>query len=99
MLLKVLLLEANQKNLVLPSKNLVFFFFLYMKRGLNLIYYRQFFFLFANVLLFITVASTLFKSQKDIFEDPTKIANIFASKLPEVAPFYINYTVLQGIML
>jgi hypothetical protein len=55
--------------------------------------------LFANVLLFITVASTLFKSQKDIFEDPTKIANIFASKLPEVAPFYINYTVLQGIML
>lgn len=61
--------------------------------------YRQFFFLFSNVLLFITVASTLFKSQKDIFEDPTKIANIFASKLPEVAPFYINYTVLQGIML
>lgn len=60
---------------------------------------RQFFFLFFNVLLFITVASTLFKSQKDIFEDPTKIANIFASKLPEVAPFYINYIVLQGIML
>ncbi|KAL0145494.1 hypothetical protein V8B55DRAFT_1462087 [Mucor lusitanicus] len=60
---------------------------------------KQFFFLFSNVLLFITVASTLFKSQKDIFEDPTKIANIFASKLPEVAPFYINYTVLQGIML
>ncbi|KAG0798769.1 hypothetical protein G6F22_003893 [Rhizopus arrhizus] len=60
---------------------------------------KQFFFLFFNVLLFITVASTLFKSQKDIFEDPTKIANIFASKLPEVAPFYINYTVLQGIML
>ncbi|RCI03868.1 hypothetical protein CU098_012288, partial [Rhizopus stolonifer] len=59
----------------------------------------QFFFLFANVLLFITVTSTLFKSQKDIFEDPIKIANIFASKLPEVAPFYINYTVLQGIML
>ncbi|KAI8389299.1 hypothetical protein BD560DRAFT_381206 [Blakeslea trispora] len=60
---------------------------------------KQFFFLFANVLLFITVTSTLFKSQKDIFEDPIKIANIFASKLPEVAPFYINYTVLQGIML
>ncbi|RCI03720.1 hypothetical protein CU098_004658, partial [Rhizopus stolonifer] len=60
---------------------------------------KQFFFLFFNVLLFITVASTLFKSQKDIFEDPTKIANIFASKLPEVAPFYINYTVLQGMML
>ncbi|KAI9245779.1 hypothetical protein BY458DRAFT_528469 [Sporodiniella umbellata] len=60
---------------------------------------KQFFFLFSNVLLFITVASTLFKSQKDIFEDPTKIANIFASKLPEVAPFYINYAVLQGIML
>ncbi|CAO3656691.1 unnamed protein product [Mucor hiemalis] len=60
---------------------------------------KQFFFLFANVLLFITVASTLFKSKNDIFEDPTKIANIFASKLPEVAPFYINYTVLQGIML
>ncbi|CAO3679118.1 unnamed protein product [Rhizopus stolonifer] len=60
---------------------------------------KQFFFLFFNVLLFITVASTLFKSQKDIFEDPTKIANIFASKLPEVAPFYMNYIVLQGIML
>ncbi|KAI8355079.1 hypothetical protein EDC96DRAFT_554205 [Choanephora cucurbitarum] len=60
---------------------------------------KQFFFLFANVLLFITVTSTLFKSQKDIFEDPIKIANIFASKLPEVAPFYINYAVLQGIML
>ncbi|GAA5802516.1 hypothetical protein HPULCUR_007982 [Helicostylum pulchrum] len=60
---------------------------------------KQFFFLFANVLLFITVASTLFKSKSDIFEDPTKIANIFASKLPEVAPFYINYAVLQGMML
>jgi len=70
-----------------------------ISRGMLNRFCRQFFFLFSNVLLFITVASTLFKSQKDIFEDPTKIANIFASKLPEVAPFYINYTVLQGIML
>ncbi|KAI8996935.1 hypothetical protein BDB01DRAFT_830572 [Pilobolus umbonatus] len=60
---------------------------------------KQFFFLFINVLINVTVASALFKSQKDIIEDPTKIANIFASSLPEVAPFYINYSVLQGMML
>lgn len=95
MWLKALQQEVNQKNLVLQSK------MAYTKKKKKKLtaYIRQFFFLFANVLLFITVASTLFKSKSDIFEDPTKIANIFASKLPEVAPFYINYTVLQGIML
>lgn len=97
MSLKDLQREVNQKNHALQSKHK------YNTKGAadenSFISHRQFFFLFFNVLLFITVASTLFKSQKDIFEDPTKIANIFASKLPEVAPFYINYTVLQGIML
>lgn len=95
--MKALQLGVNQKNHALQSK----FWMFYEQYFEILTAYicRQFFFLFSNVLLFITVASTLFKSQKDIFEDPTKIANIFASKLPEVAPFYINYTVLQGIML
>jgi hypothetical protein len=50
-----------------------------------------------NILLFFTVSSAIFKSPQDIFEDPTKIANIFASKLPEVSkrvPFFFSGSML-----
>ncbi|KAI7864770.1 hypothetical protein BDF14DRAFT_1875829 [Spinellus fusiger] len=60
---------------------------------------KHFFFLMFNVLLVFTLTSTLFKTLKDMLEDPTKIANILATSLPQVAPFFVNYTVLQGIML
>lgn len=66
-----------------------FFFFLH----------RHFFFLLFNVLLVFTASSALFKTLRDILEDPSQIANILATKLPQVAPFFVNYTVIHGMML
>lgn len=63
------------------------------------IIFRHFFFLLFNVLLVFTASSALFKTLRDILEDPSQIANILATKLPQVAPFFVNYTVMHGIML
>ncbi|KAI8367508.1 uncharacterized protein BYT42DRAFT_128832 [Radiomyces spectabilis] len=60
---------------------------------------KHFFFLLFNVLLVFTISSALFKTLKDMLEDPTQIANLLASSLPQVAPFFVNYIILQGIML
>ncbi|KAI7859840.1 hypothetical protein BDC45DRAFT_495107 [Circinella umbellata] len=60
---------------------------------------KHFFFLLFNLLLVFTVTSTLFKTLTDMIEDPTQIANILASSLGQVAPFFVNYTVLHCFML
>ncbi|KAI9497544.1 hypothetical protein BDB00DRAFT_628628 [Zychaea mexicana] len=60
---------------------------------------KHFFFLLFNLLLVFTVTSTLFKTLTDMIEDPKQIANILASSLGQVAPFFVNYTVLQCLML
>ncbi|SAM06387.1 hypothetical protein [Absidia glauca] len=60
---------------------------------------KHFFFLLFNVLLVFTASSALFKTLRDILEDPSQIANILATKLPQVAPFFVNYTVIHGMML
>ncbi|KAI9303434.1 hypothetical protein BJ944DRAFT_250680 [Cunninghamella echinulata] len=60
---------------------------------------KHFFFLLFNVLLVFTLSSTLFKTLHDILEDPTQLANILAINLPKVAPFFVNYIVMHGMML
>ncbi|KAI8084845.1 uncharacterized protein BX664DRAFT_266866 [Halteromyces radiatus] len=60
---------------------------------------KYFFFLLFNVLLVFTASSALFKTLREILEDPSQIANILATKLPQVAPFFVNYTVIHGMML
>ncbi|KAG0176708.1 hypothetical protein DFQ28_006940 [Apophysomyces sp. BC1034] len=60
---------------------------------------KHFFFMLFNVLLVFTVSSTLFKTFTEIRDDPTKIASILAEKLPQVSPFFVNYVVMQGVML
>ncbi|CAO3586312.1 unnamed protein product [Absidia cylindrospora] len=60
---------------------------------------KYFFFLLFNVLLVFTASSALFKTLHDILEDPAQIANILATKLPQVAPFFVNYIVINGMML
>ncbi|KAI8330473.1 hypothetical protein BC941DRAFT_440604 [Chlamydoabsidia padenii] len=60
---------------------------------------KHFFFLLLNVLLVFTASSALFKTLRDILEDPSQIANILATTLPQVAPFFVNYTVIHGMML
>ncbi|KAI9255766.1 hypothetical protein BDA99DRAFT_517557 [Phascolomyces articulosus] len=60
---------------------------------------KHFFFLLFNLLLVFTVTSTLFKTLTDMIEDPKQIANILASSLGQVAPFFVNYTVLHCFML
>ncbi|KAI9027244.1 hypothetical protein CLU79DRAFT_740969 [Phycomyces nitens] len=60
---------------------------------------KHFFFLLFNVLLVFTISSALFKALTEMIEDPTKISQILATRLPQVAPFFVNYTVMQGMML
>jgi hypothetical protein len=50
------------------------------------------------VFFVFTVASTVF-TLREIIEDPKQIPNVLATKLPQVAPFFVNYTIIQGMML
>ncbi|ORZ02958.1 hypothetical protein BCR43DRAFT_482456 [Syncephalastrum racemosum] len=60
---------------------------------------KHFLFLLLNVLLVFTLSSALFKTLKGMIEDPTQIANILATSLPQVSPFFVNYVVLHAMML
>ncbi|KAI8344019.1 hypothetical protein BC941DRAFT_497389 [Chlamydoabsidia padenii] len=60
---------------------------------------KYFFFLIFNVLLVFTIVSTALNTLVILFERPTEIAQILASSLPKVSPFFINYTILQGLLL
>ncbi|KAG2178083.1 hypothetical protein INT43_003336 [Umbelopsis isabellina] len=60
---------------------------------------KFFFFQIFNVLLVFTIASTLSKTLQDIIQNPSAVANLLATTLPQVAPFFINYVILQGILL
>ncbi|KAI8149477.1 hypothetical protein BJV82DRAFT_708350 [Fennellomyces sp. T-0311] len=60
---------------------------------------KYFFFLMFNVLLVLTIASTITKTIEQLVNHPAEIANILGTTLPAVAPFFINYTVLQGMLL
>ncbi|RUP51121.1 hypothetical protein BC936DRAFT_149778 [Jimgerdemannia flammicorona] len=61
---------------------------------------KYFFFLLFNVLLVFTVASTTFKTLEQILNGgAAEIVNVLATTLPQVAPFFVNYTVLQGMAL
>ncbi|CAG8567760.1 9302_t:CDS:10 [Ambispora leptoticha] len=78
--------------------------FLSKKQGLQARSYVElstlskfFFFLLVNVLLIFTIAGTIFKSLEDIITEPTKVAKILATTLPTVAPFFVNFVILEGI--
>ncbi|KAI9288206.1 hypothetical protein BC943DRAFT_318002 [Umbelopsis sp. AD052] len=60
---------------------------------------KYFFFLLVNVLLVFTFFSSLGKTIQNIITNPSSIASLLASSLPQVAPFFVNYVILKGIML
>ncbi|KAI8581589.1 hypothetical protein K450DRAFT_232048 [Umbelopsis ramanniana AG] len=60
---------------------------------------KYFFFLLLNVLLVFTFFSSLGKTIQSIIMNPSSVANLLASSLPQVAPFFVNYVILKGIML
>ncbi|CAO3588215.1 unnamed protein product [Absidia cylindrospora] len=60
---------------------------------------KYFFFLIFNVLLVFTIVSTAINTVVLLLERPTEIARILATSLPKVSPFFINYTILQGLLL
>ncbi|CAB4377235.1 unnamed protein product [Rhizophagus irregularis] len=60
---------------------------------------KYFFFLLITVFLIFTVVGTWLSAIEDIAQNPTKITITLAKNLPRVAPFFINYVVLQGIAL
>ncbi|KAI8331578.1 hypothetical protein BC941DRAFT_474913 [Chlamydoabsidia padenii] len=60
---------------------------------------KYFFFLIFNVLLVFTLVSTAINTIVIVIQQPTEIARILATSLPKVSPFFINYTILHGILL
>lgn len=73
---------------------------------------KNFFFTFFNLFLVFTIFGTAskaidlssglkngFKDISDTFQDTTRIAQILATSLQGLAPFYINLIILQGLGL
>jgi len=60
---------------------------------------KYYFFLLFNNLLVFTVSSTIAKTLNILSHDPARIIEILAKTLPNVAPFFVNYVILQGIGL
>ncbi|KAM3583870.1 hypothetical protein VKS41_003838 [Umbelopsis sp. WA50703] len=48
---------------------------------------------------FQVFSTTLSKTLQDIIQNPSAVANLLATTLPQVAPFFINYVILQGVLL
>ncbi|KAI9316332.1 hypothetical protein BX666DRAFT_227509 [Dichotomocladium elegans] len=46
-----------------------------------------------------TFSNTVLKTIEQLWNHPSEIANLLGTTLPAVAPFFINYTVLQGMLL
>ncbi|OZJ03580.1 hypothetical protein BZG36_03044 [Bifiguratus adelaidae] len=60
---------------------------------------NYFSFLLFNVLLVFTVASSIWQTIVDLYSNPSTIPNLLAHSLPQVGPYFINYTILQGLLL
>ncbi|ORZ21529.1 hypothetical protein BCR42DRAFT_488586 [Absidia repens] len=60
---------------------------------------KYFFFLIFNVLLVFTLISTAINTVVILVKQPTEVARILATSLPKVSPFFINYTILHGLLL
>lgn len=56
-----------------------------------------YFFNLFNVLLVVTIAGTAVNAIVDILNNPSSIASILATSLPNIAQFFINFIVLSGI--
>nr|CAG8538620.1 1798_t:CDS:10 [Entrophospora candida] len=60
---------------------------------------KYYFFLLFNVLLAFTIAGAVFTTIQEIIDNPTGIAHKLATTLPQVASFFINFVMIQGIGL
>ncbi|CAO3590036.1 unnamed protein product [Absidia cylindrospora] len=60
---------------------------------------KYFFFLIFNVLLVFTLVSTAINTVFILVKQPIEVARILATSLPKVSPFFINYTILHGLLL
>lgn len=61
---------------------------------------KQYFFLIFFTLIFYSVAGTTVWTVLNLFAtDPQAITTMLAEILPKLAPFFINYTILQGFLI
>ncbi|CAJ0888426.1 997_t:CDS:10 [Entrophospora sp. SA101] len=60
---------------------------------------KYYFFLLFNVLLAFTVAGAVFTTIQEIIDNPTGIAHKLATTLPQIASFFVNFVMIQGIGL
>ncbi|KAJ2159055.1 hypothetical protein GGF46_003314 [Coemansia sp. RSA 552] len=58
---------------------------------------RYFVFLVSNVLLIFTVSRAVLKDYEKWIENPALIPKLLATRLPTVAPFFMNYVILYGL--
>ncbi|KAI3642631.1 hypothetical protein MP228_012186 [Amoeboaphelidium protococcarum] len=68
------------------------------KSRVNVLVFKSFYFFnLFNVLLVVTIAGTAVNAIVDILNNPSSIASILATSLPNIAQFFINFIVLSGI--
>ncbi|KAI8645022.1 hypothetical protein BD408DRAFT_412508 [Parasitella parasitica] len=61
---------------------------------------KQYFFLiFLTLISYSVVDSTLITLLSMVANDPQEIPRILAKALPTIAPFFVNYTILQGFLI
>ncbi|CEP14647.1 hypothetical protein [Parasitella parasitica] len=61
---------------------------------------KQYFFLiFLTLISYSVVDSTLITLLSMVANDPQEIPRILAKALPTIAPFFVNYTILQGFLM
>ncbi|CAO0792237.1 unnamed protein product [Mucor circinelloides] len=61
---------------------------------------KQYFFLIFFTLIFYSVVGTTVSTVLEMFtSDPQGITKLLANALPKLAPFFINYTILQGFLI
>lgn len=61
---------------------------------------KQYFFLiFFTLIFYSVVGTTLITLVNMITSDPQEIPKLLANVLPTLAPFFINYTILQGFLI
>jgi hypothetical protein len=54
-------------------------------------------FLFVQLFLIITIASSIFNVFQEISQDPTQIAYILATNIPRAANYFFSYLILQAL--
>ncbi|KAI9228200.1 MAG: hypothetical protein DHS80DRAFT_15931 [Piptocephalis tieghemiana] len=60
---------------------------------------KMYFFQYINVILVYTITGTITEMILELIEEPASIPSLLGQTLPRVAPFFLNFTLLQGLLI